>query len=116
MVPEVASKLSAIADACQSAGVDRLWLFGSALGRSDSRPFDAESDIDFFVDIDREVVPLRGWTADPFWRLWGALEDIFRPRDIQIVEAAFLKNEALRGAIMSTRELIYDRTRAKAAG
>jgi len=114
MVAEVQSKLPAIIAACESAGIQRLYVFGSAAGAS-NHPFDDSSDVDFVVEIDRDQFPLRG-LADPFWTLWIRLEDLFAPRQIQLIEPRHTRNPGLLAAISRTRELIYDRSREKAAG
>ena len=107
MSPLIAEKRSQIEEACQKNGISRLWLFGSAAGHAEK--FDAKSDIDFLVEIDRKEIPIRGF-SDPFWQLSIQLDDLF-DREVQLMEFHQRTDERLRRNIEAHRELIYDASR-----
>jgi predicted nucleotidyltransferase len=112
MVPEVASKLEPLRALCERHQVQRLWLFGSAIDGETHR-FDAESDLDFLVEIDRSAFPLAGF-SDPFWQLMSDLQSLFTRR-VHLVELAFIKDQDFRDQLMVSRELLYENTVAQAA-
>jgi len=107
----VRDKLREIVALCETQSIDRLWLFGSASGTGER--FDAESDIDFVVEIDRDAIPYRGW-SDPFFQLMISFEDLLGRR-IQLIEWADVRKPSLKDAILEQRELIYEASRAVAA-
>jgi predicted nucleotidyltransferase len=111
MVPLVADKLADLERLCRENGVVRLWLFGSGVGRG-SR-FDELSDLDFVVELQRSRSEIRGF-ADPFWKIYIALEDLFR-RSIHLLEPHEIHKPELRDAVERQRELLYDASRAVAA-
>ena len=111
MVTLVADKLADLERLCRENGVARLWLFGSAVGRG--ARFDESSDLDFVVELQRGRDQLRGF-ADPFWKMYIALEDLFGRR-IHLLEPHEIRKPELRDAIERQRELLYDATRAVAA-
>ena len=100
MVHEIEDQRAALEDPCRRFQVDRLELFGSAVGEN----FDRESsDLDFIVEFDdlRE-----GEHADMYFGLAEALKDLFR-RDVDLVVLSAVKNPYFRESIERSRTLLY---------
>ena len=100
MVHEIEDHRAALEDLCRRFRVNRLELFGSAVGEA----FDRESsDLDFIVEFDdlRE-----GEYADMYFGLAEALRDLFR-RDVDLVVLSAVKNPYFRESIERSRTLLY---------
>ena len=100
MVREVQSKLSQIEDLCREYRVERLFLFGSALGPSFNP---ASSDVDFvvvFKDVDQAS------HADRYFGLLERLSTLLE-RSVDLVEARLVKNPYMVASINRTKKLLY---------
>jgi predicted nucleotidyltransferase len=89
-----------IADACREYGIDRLFIFGSAI-RDDFRP--GESDIDLLVefgpiDITKKFHAFLG-AREAFRRIFQA--------DVDLVMQGAVKNKVIANEIDRTKKLIY---------
>jgi len=89
-----------IADACLEYGIDRLFIFGSAI-RDDFRP--GESDIDLLVefgpiDITKKFHAFLG-AREAFRRIFQA--------DVDLVMQGAVKNKVIANEIDRTKKLIY---------
>jgi hypothetical protein len=89
-----------IADACREYGIDRLFIFGSAI-RDDFRP--GESDIDLLVefgpiDITKKFHAFLG-AREAFRRIFEA--------DVDLVMQGAVKNKVIANEIDRTKKLIY---------
>jgi predicted nucleotidyltransferase len=89
-----------IADACRKYGIDRLFIFGSAI-RDDFRP--GESDIDLLVefgpiDITKKFHAFLG-AREAFRRIFQA--------DVDLVMQGAVKNKVIANEIDRTKKLIY---------
>ncbi|MBN1580101.1 MAG: nucleotidyltransferase domain-containing protein [Anaerolineae bacterium] len=92
--------MSRLIELCDTFGVKRLELFGSAT-RSD---FDLEqSDIDFLVDFDTSH------SLGPFDQYFGLKEALERllGRSIDLIEEKAIKNPYFKEAIAQDRMLVY---------
>lgn len=102
MVAIVENKRMALAELCHRYGVERLYLFGSAV----TDRFDAHrSDLDFLVRFaNREPT---GEYADRYLGFADDLERLFgRPVDLMTEES--IRNPYFRSEVESTRQLVYD--------
>jgi len=100
MIRLIEEKRDDIARLCQSYGVRRLELFGSATGEA----FDSTtSDLDFLV----EFRPLKsGEYADAYFGLLEGLQQLFgRPVDLVMPHA--VKNPYFLEAMNQSRTLLY---------
>ncbi len=97
-----------VANICKRFRVERLYLFGSAVGAG----FDPErSDLDFLVALEDQ---LPAEYADNYFGLAQALEKLFgRPSDL-ITERS-IRNPYFRESVFAARQLLYDRRDEKAA-
>lgn len=87
---------------CERNGVNRLYLFGSAL----TDKFDkGQSDLDFFVELNEEKDPLI--QGENLISLWDDLERIFNTR-VDLLTPNSLVNPILKKSVNSTKILIYD--------
>jgi len=100
--------LGALIELCRRYGVERLYLFGSAV----SGPLEPSSDLDFLVEMaDRQP------TAAYARRYLGLAEELERlfARRVDLVTEQAVRNPYLRREIQDTRELIYGQPREEAA-
>jgi predicted nucleotidyltransferase len=83
MVSFVEDKVEEVGRVCRRPGVERLDVFGSAVGND----FDPEgSDLDFVVSFERRVPP---WPFDRYFGLKEDLEELFgRPVEKGISRSA----------------------------
>lgn len=100
MVLVLEDKQQAIAQACQSYGVTRMHVFGSAL-RADFRPDD--SDIDLLV----EFAPMDPHKlVDAYFGLLDELRSILGTK-IDLVMSDAVKNRYIAADIERTKEVLY---------
>lgn len=92
-----------IAELCKKYRVKRLFVFGSILTDS----FNAESDVDFSVDFDRESIEKEklDW-ADIFFGLIEELQSLLG-RKVDLVVDANVTNNYFRKELDATKKLIY---------
>ena len=93
-------KLEEIAAACRRYGIDRLFVFGSAL-REDFRP--GESDIDLLVEFGPLEITQR---FHVFLDAREAFRNIFQS-DVDLVMKGAVKNQVIAGEIDRTKKLVY---------
>lgn len=99
MFTAVPLDLEAIARACESFGVQRLRIFGSAI----TDRFDPNtSDVDFLVDF----LPERGDYFHDYFDLKTELEQIVG-RDVDLVDAGAVKNPYFAKSAFGTAEDLY---------
>ncbi|MEM7654879.1 MAG: nucleotidyltransferase domain-containing protein [Bacteroidota bacterium] len=91
---------------CEELLVVRLYAFGSTV-KGTFRP--ESSDVDLLVEMLPREPLLEGRAL---LRLWDELEVLFG-RKVDLLTTRSLKNPYLIKEIMSTRQLIYDRTSEK---
>jgi predicted nucleotidyltransferase len=104
----VEQHLGALSDLCRRYGVERLYLFGSAV----SGRLEPSSDLDFFVEMaDRQ--PNAAY-AGRYLAFAEELERLFARR-VDLVTEQAVRNPYLRREIQATRQLIYGQPREKAA-
>jgi predicted nucleotidyltransferase len=100
LIPEVAQRMPEVAALCQSLGVRRLEIFGSAT----TGAFRQEtSDLDFLVEF--ENPDLLGY-AERYFDLLEALERLFQ-RPVDLVVASAIRNPYFRDSVQRTVELLY---------
>ena len=105
----VESHIPDIAALCRRLGVMQLELFGSAAGPT----FDADtSDFDFLVELDPDA---EGSRARRWIDLAEALE-VLLGRHVDLVNPRYIRNPYFLDAVNRSRTVIYDRTKAEAAG
>lgn len=104
MVAIIEHKRTALAELCHRYGVERLYVFGSAVqGRFDARC----SDLDFLVSFaDREPT---GEYADRYLGFADDLERLFG-RPVDLVTEQSIRNPYLRSEVESTRQLEYEQS------
>lgn len=99
MVELINDKLNELNALCQRYQVRRLFVFGSIL----TPRFNADSDIDFAVDFDRENI-------DNIFRaycdLHEGLSSLFN-RPVDLVDNAGVKNPYFKRELLNTRQLVY---------
>jgi uncharacterized protein len=93
-------KLDEIAAACQRYGIERLFVFGSAL-RDDFRP--GESDIDLLVEFGPLEITKR---FHVFLDAREAFRNIFQS-DVDLVMQGAVKNKIIASEIDRTKKLVY---------
>ncbi len=86
---------------CQSFGVLRLDVFGSA---AVEKGFDFESDLDFLVELQPEQ-DLGPWLQH-YFEFRGTLESLFE-RPIDLVMSIAIKNVHFIREVNRTREVLY---------
>jgi predicted nucleotidyltransferase len=94
------SLLEEIAAACQRYGIERLFVFGSAL-REDFRP--GESDIDLLVEFGPLEITKR-------FHVYLDAREAFRnilQADVDLVMQGAVKNRVIAGEINRTKKQIY---------
>lgn len=84
---------------CKKYKVKKLFVFGSVL----TERFNAQSDIDFVVDFDKEKVDDY---FNNYFDFKYSLEDLFH-RKVDLLEEQAIKNPYLRKNIDDTKTLIY---------
>jgi predicted nucleotidyltransferase len=84
---------------CEIHNVEKLYLFGSATGKT----FSKNSDIDFLVKFRK--IELEHY-FDNYITLKEKLKNIFK-REIDLVEEQTLKNPILINSINKNKELVY---------
>lgn len=94
----IQAKLPLVVSACQTLGVRRLWVFGSA---ARGEWCEESSDIDFLVELDPDR-PL----PSQFLGLYRALRGIFGER-IDLVSIGGVKNPHFRAELEETRVPVY---------
>ena len=92
-----------IAELCKKYRVKRLFVFGSIL----TDRFNAESDVDFSVDFDRESIEKEklDW-ADIFFGLIDELQALLG-RKVDLVVDSNVTNSYFRKQLDATKQLIY---------
>jgi hypothetical protein len=97
-----------IAALCEVYGVERLELFGSAVGAS----FDEEtSDLDFVVRFTDQARRQSGY-ADRYLDFAQALEERL-DREVDLVTERSIQNPFFRRSVDASRRVIYDRRSEK---
>ncbi len=96
----IEEKLEEIAAACQRYGIERLFVFGSAL-REDFIP--GESDIDLLVEFGPLEITKR---FHVFLDAREAFRNIFQA-DVDLVMKGAVKNKVIAGEIDRTKKLVY---------
>jgi predicted nucleotidyltransferase len=109
MHPSLFPVLPNISALCEAHGVSHMEVFGSATG-DDFKP--DTSDFDFLVELDPNAPGSRvqRWLA-----LADALEHLLGRR-VDLVNPRYIRNPYFLQAVNRTRQPIYDRPRAQAAG
>jgi predicted nucleotidyltransferase len=109
MVAIIEHKRTALIELCSRYGVEKLYLFGSAvLGHFDAQ----RSDLDFLVDFaDREPT---GEYADRYLDFADDLERLFG-RPVDLITEPSIRNPYFRREVESTRQLVYERPHKKTA-
>lgn len=102
MISLIKQRQPAIAELCLRFRVQRLFLFGSAVGDR----FQADgSDLDFLVEMaDRQPT---GAYADRYLGLAEGLEQLLG-RQVDLVTAQAIRNPYLRREVEDTRQLVYE--------
>jgi len=101
MHPAIQQFQPAIAELCQRHHVRKLEVFGSAARGNDFDP--ASSDADFLVEFaDEAQTP----TLQTFFSLRQELAQLIG-REVDLAEAAALRNPYVRASIEQSRELVY---------
>lgn len=99
---EIVEKLDEVRRLCETYGVKRLTLFGSAVNGT----FDPErSDLDFIVELVPLGDPVREGRA--YLNLWNDLERLFGRR-IDLVEPASLVNPYVAASIQQSHRALYE--------
>ena len=96
---EVEQKISSIKVLCKNHSVDKLFLFGSLLGKN----YNDKSDIDFLVRF-KNIELLK--YADNYFDFKFSLEELFE-RPIDLLEEQSLKNPYFLEALNESKRLIY---------
>jgi predicted nucleotidyltransferase len=100
MVPSMTQRQREVADLCRRYRVQRLELFGSAVGNQFD---DQRSDVDLLVEFQPLVA---GEHADAYFGLRESLESLFaRPVDLVMLRA--IRNPYFLHAIEPTRTLLF---------
>lgn len=109
MVAVIEQKKAALEELCRRYGVERLYVFGSAV----SDHFDSRSsDLDFLVNFaDRGPT---GEYADRYLGLAESLERLFGRR-VDLVTEQSVRNPYFRREVESTRRLVYERPHQETA-
>ena len=93
-------KREEIAEACQRYGIERLFIFGSAI-KEDFRP--GESDIDLLVEFGPLEITKR---FHVFLDAREAFRTIFQT-DVDLVMQGAVKNKIIANEIDRTKRLVY---------
>lgn len=98
MLDTIHQHLPQIEALCRKHHVDKLWVFGSAVGDD----FDPErSDLDFLVEFDARYHP---W--NDYWELQEALSSMFNRR-VDLVDWPCIRNPYVYRSIEQSRKLLY---------
>lgn len=109
MIPLLQVKQPELAELCRKFGVERLYVFGSAV----SDEFSAQtSDIDFLVRMAGRQPT--GAYADRYLNLAEALERLFGRR-VDLVTEESIRNPHFRREVEATRQLVYEQSLEQAA-
>jgi len=100
MPVRIDEKLGEIAAACQRYGIERLFVFGSAL-RDDFRP--GESDIDLLAEFGPLEITKR---FHAYLDAREAFRSIFQA-DVDLVMQGAVKNKVISSEIDRTKKLVY---------
>ena len=100
MSMRIDEKREEIAEACQRYGIERLFIFGSAL-REDFRP--GESDIDLLVKFGPIDISKKFHT---FLEARAAFSKILQA-EVDLVMSGAVKNKVIAGEIDRTKKLLY---------
>ena len=87
---------------CKKYKVAKLWVFGSIL----TPRFNADSDIDFIVEFDRERLELLDY-ADNFFDFIYSMESVVG-RKIDLVVDSAIRNPYFRKEVDNTRLLLWN--------
>lgn len=96
---EVERNIQSIKNLCIDHGVDKLYLFGSILGKN----FNEKSDIDFVVRF-KNIELLR--YADNYFDFKFSLEDLLN-RPVDLLEETSIKNPYFLESLNESKKLIY---------
>jgi hypothetical protein len=96
---DVESNIKTIKNLCINHGVDKLYLFGSILGKE----FNEKSDIDFVVRF-KNIELLK--YADNYFDFKFSLEDLLK-RPIDLLEEPSIKNPYFLESLNESKKLIY---------
>lgn len=100
MSMRIDEKREEIAETCQRYGIERLFIFGSAL-REDFRP--GESDIDLLVELGPIDISKKFHT---FLEARAAFSKILQA-EVDLVMSGAVKNKVIAGEIERTKKLLY---------
>jgi predicted nucleotidyltransferase len=100
MSMRIDEKREEIAEACQRYGIERLFIFGSAL-REDFRP--GESDIDLLVKFGPIDISKKFHT---FLEARAAFSNILQA-EVDLIMSGAVKNKVIAGEIDRTKKLLY---------
>ena len=101
MLPLVENKVEEVEKVCRLHGVERLDLFGSAVGGSfDSR----DSDLDFVVSFERRDPPA---LFDRYFGLKEDLEELFGRQVDLVMKGAVETNAHFAASVAKTRVPLY---------
>ena len=87
---------------CRRHGVQRLYLFGSAVTEA-FRP--ASSDVDALVELSPSLAPVE--RGERLLQLWEELEELFQRR-VNLLTPESVRNPYLRAGIERTKVLTHD--------
>lgn len=109
MIALIENSRSDLSELCQKFGVERFYVFGSAV----SGQFNPNaSDLDFLVRMgDRRPT---GDYADRYLGLASALEQLFARR-VDLVTEQSLRNPYFRRDVEASQRLVYEHPREQAA-
>ena len=96
----VADRMEEVRRLCARYGVERLYLFGSAL----SDDFSSDSDLDFLVELPDAHYTIYGRN---YWGLWRGLHDLF-DRKVDLVDQSAVDNPFFLEELEETKLIIYD--------
>ena len=109
MVAIIEQKRTALTELCRRYGVDRLYVFGSAVvDRFDVR----RSDLDFLVSFANRAPT--GEYADRYLDFADDLERLF-DRPVDLVTEQSIRNPYFRREVESKRQLMYERSHKETA-
>lgn len=100
MSMRIDEKREEIAEACQRYGIERLFIFGSAI-KEDFRP--GESDIDLLVKFGPIDISKKFHT---FLEARAAFSKILQA-EVDLVMSGAVKNKVIAGEINRTKKLLY---------
>jgi hypothetical protein len=109
MIAVIENRKTELAELCRKFGVERLYVFGSAV----SGGFNSQaSDLDFLVRMtDRR--PTGGY-ADRYLGLAEALERLFARR-VDLITEQSIRNPYFHREVEASRRLVYEHSREQAA-